>query len=62
MKLVDNPHVDLKPPENSTTALIRGSLKYYHYMCDSFNDKVGYSLMSIDLVNFYIRKEIKIIS
>lgn len=39
MNLVD-PHLGFEPPITSTTtALIPGSLEYYHYVCDGFDDK-----------------------
>ena len=39
MNLIENPHLNLKDPVNSSISLIRGNLKYYHYICDGFDDK-----------------------
>lgn len=42
MNLIDNPHENLKCLENSSVYLVRGCLKYYHYLCDGFDDRVCY--------------------
>ncbi|XP_023223182.1 inactive Ufm1-specific protease 1-like [Centruroides sculpturatus] len=58
--LLENVHSGLHFPEfGEKVRLIRGMYKYYHYLCDGFDDRVGYNLITLFLLIFALSPSFK---